>query len=167
MTLSCQLHNCFAVSSVSWFSISLPVFKNQTLTKQYLIWTFVLCQDIFLALYFSSSLKFWKELFTLQLPFFSLTCYIHVPFLFWNYFFWVALRTSECCIQDQVSSYLTVLEYLGYLTPLLYLLLTSLTKSVREVPPSVHIFLFSVITSVIISIIIVTKVPACHSNLIK
>ena len=87
------------------------------------------------------------------------------PLLILKLFFWVALINSECCIQDQVSSYLTLLEYLGYLTPLLYLLLTSLTKSMREVPPPVHIFFFSVIISVIIFII--TKVPECHPSLIK
>ena len=38
-------------------------------------------------------------------------------------------------------------------------------QSMREVPPSVHIFFFSVIISVIIFII--TKVPECHPSLIK
>lgn len=48
------------------FSVSLPVFKNQTPTKQNLIWTFVLYQALFLTHSFPSSLNFWKELVTLQ-----------------------------------------------------------------------------------------------------
>lgn len=69
MTLSCQLHNCFPVASVSWFSVRLPVFKTKHPQNSILFEPLFLCQAIFLALSFSSSLKFWKELFTLQLPF--------------------------------------------------------------------------------------------------